>query len=123
MRDQADSDSADAEQGSRVDIATVPTNGEVKGPIRAGHDLAPGDNGPSANRGPTDEAVGGPQTTGVIDAHEDVAPDLTSEGHDTVGRGLHDLVGSGVVLDPAVAGAVGPVGKPERIENRRIGRR
>lgn len=123
VRDEPHPDLRHTEEAGGVDVDPMESHREMERPGRHGDGRAAANAHPAPNQRGSHEAVGGPQAAGVIDADESRAPHPTDERDCAVGGSDDHVTFCGVVLDPAVAGAVGPVGQSERIQNRRRRRR
>lgn len=123
MRDQTHTSAGLAEQRGRIDIRTTHPRREVERPGRRGHEITPVDPSARPHQDPADVAVGDPQSTRVVDAHEEGSGHRPGERDHPRSCGHDGFVVAGVVLDAAVAPPVRTVGQTERVEDRRTGGR
>ena len=119
---EADPDSYPTEEAGGIDVDPADPDGEVEGSGGDRDDVAPAHRCPAPYEDSPHEPVGGPHTSGVVDADEQRPGDRPGEADDPVGGRPHHVAVTRAVFDPPVARAVGTLGEAERVEDRGVGR-
>ena len=119
---EADADPHPTEEPGGIDVDPADPDGEVERSGGDGDDVAPAHRGPASHEDPPDEPVGGAHPSGVVDADEQRPGDRPGETDDPVGGRPHHVAVARAVFDPSIPGAVGTLGKAERVEDRGVGR-